>query len=68
MRRKTSSTATNGATRCPIGVSDKQTRLEKIRAAKPELEAEAADSDDFAQAFRFQIAQDSDLISPTVPS
>jgi hypothetical protein len=26
-----------------------------------------ADSDDFAQAFRFQIAQDSDLISPTVP-
>jgi len=27
----------------------------------------AADSDDFAQAFRFQIAQHSDLISPTVP-
>jgi hypothetical protein len=26
-----------------------------------------ADADDFAQAFRFQIAQDSDLISPTVP-
>jgi hypothetical protein len=26
-----------------------------------------ADSDDFAQAFRFQIARDSDLISPTVP-
>src|SRR4030095_4055674 len=27
----------------------------------------SADSDDFAQAFRFQIARDSDLISPTVP-
>jgi hypothetical protein len=38
----------------------------KYAAAAQEL-SRPADSDDFAQAFRFQIAQDSDLISPTVP-
>jgi hypothetical protein len=51
----------------PLGL--RKTNLARLLARRPDgIFVAPADSDDFAQAFRFQIARDSDLISPTVPT
>lgn len=37
------------------------------RTAQQWIWAQSADSDDLAQVYRFDLAQDSEMISPTIP-
>jgi hypothetical protein len=51
-----------------IRLSDKSSRLHPRHVVpKPAQAYEPADSDDLARVYRFDLAQDSEMISPTIP-
>jgi hypothetical protein len=50
-----------------IRLSDKSSRLHPRHVVpKPAQAYEPADSDDLARVYRFDLAQDSEMISPTI--
>jgi hypothetical protein len=41
--------------------------LHRLHQPRPPLHCPIADSDDLARVYRFDLAQDSEMISPTIP-